>query len=264
MRVRTGTSGFSYQEWKGVFYPPKLPDKEMLPHYAARLDTVELNNTFYRLPKAPMIESWRTRVGDDFRFAVKASQRITHMARLAADKVAVPLADLWKTIGALEGRRGPLLFQLPPNLKRDDGRLAEFLALLPRGSQPVMEFRHPSWHDAAVHQLLRDAGVALCIADGVGDSEDGESGSGSGPEEGQLVQTASLGYVRLRREKYGDAALKQWVERLLAQGGSELYIYFKHEVTGPKLARRFAALAKERGATVGAVHAPEARPRRKR
>jgi uncharacterized protein YecE (DUF72 family) len=231
-----------------------MPDKGMLPHYAAHLDTVEINNTFYRLPKAPLIESWRSRVGDDFRFAIKASQRITHMGRLQPEKVATPLEYLWKTIAALGDRRGPLLVQLPPNLPRDTGLLAGFLALLPAGANAVMEFRHPSWNDDAVHDALRAAGVALCLADGVGDSEDGESGAGSGPEKELLVRTADLAYVRLRREMYDDAVLAQWVDRLLEAGGRELYVYFKHEVTGPALARRFAALAKARGATVGAVH----------
>ena len=248
MRVRTGTSGFSYKGWKGHFYPEDLADAEMLPYYAGRLATVEINNTFYRLPKAAVVAHWGEQVGGDFSFAIKASQRITHMARLKPEAAAEPLAYLWKSVSGLGERLGALLFQLPPNLKRDDARLAGFLALLPPGCPAVIEARHDSWHHNAVHDTLRALGVALCIADGEGDSVDGESGAGEGPERVDFTSTADRGYLRLRREIYDDAVLTRWVERVLAEPWREVLVYFKHEVGGPALAARFAELARERGA----------------
>src|SRR6266850_5395007 len=167
MNFLVGTSGYSYKAWKGPFYPEDLPDKQMLRFYGERLRTVEINNTFYRMPKASVLEAWGEEVPSDFKFVLKASQRITHMQRLkdADDSVAY----LLKVAGALKERLGPLLFQLPPYLKKDLPRLREFLALLPSDSRSAFEFRHESWFDEEVFALLRERQAALCIAE----AEDG-------------------------------------------------------------------------------------------
>src|SRR5882724_8208893 len=154
MNLYVGTSGYSYKEWKGPFYPEDLPDKQMLRFYGERLRTVEINNTFYRMPKASVLEAWGEEVPSDFKFVLKASQRITHMQRLkdADDSVAY----LLKVVAALGKRLGPLLFQLPPNFKKDAVRLQYFLARLPPDRRPALEFRHESWFDQEIFELLRD------------------------------------------------------------------------------------------------------------
>src|SRR5438132_13650700 len=154
MNLYVGTSGYSYKEWKGTFYPEDLPDKQMLHFYGERFRTVEINNTFYRMPKPLVLEGWAEEVPADFKFVLKASQRITHMQRLkdADDSVSY----LLKVAGALKERLGPLLFQLPPFLKKDLPRLREFLALLRRERRAALEFRHESWFDEEIFGLLRE------------------------------------------------------------------------------------------------------------
>lgn len=233
MQLLSGTSGFSYKAWKGPFYPEGLPERRMLAHYAERLPTVEVNNTFYRSPRREQLELWAAQVPAGFRFVVKAPQRITHRARLAGADEAV--AYLWQALEGLGEHLGPVLFQLPPSLRRDDERLRAFLAGLPAGCRAAFEFRHPSWRDEAVHGLLRDAGAALCHADT--DDDGAEAADG-------LVATADWGYLRLRRSAYAEADLARWLERLRARPWREAYVFFKHEDEGvaPRLALRLAEL----------------------
>ena len=231
MNLYLGTSGYSYKEWKGPFYPEDLPDKQMLHFYAERFRTVEINNTFYRMPKPAVLEAWAEDVPADFKFVLKASQRITHMQRLkdAGDSVSY----LLKVASVLKELLGPLLFQLPPYLKKDATRLREFLALLPRERRAALEFRHESWFDAEVFGLLREHQAALCIAE----AEDGV--------EVPFESTADWGYLRLRRPDYGDAELKAWAERVQKQAWQDAFIFFKHEDEGkaPQMAKRFLELA---------------------
>jgi uncharacterized protein YecE (DUF72 family) len=231
-----GTSGFSYQEWKGPFYPEDLPAARMLEYYASQLPAVEINNTFYRLPKAEMLAKWRETVPEGFRFALKVSQRITHKHRLEGAQDAVRY--LIETSESLGSCRGPFLVQLPPYFKRDTDRLVRFLAEWPQDARAAFEFRHASWFDAEVYDVLRSAGAALCVADPhqVKDAADPAA-------EPELIATASWGYLRLRREGYDDAALAAWAKRVRAQVWDEVYAFFKHEDegAGPGLAARFAA-----------------------
>src|SRR3954470_23393301 len=227
MNLYVGTSGYSYKEWKGTFYPGDLPDKQMLRFYGERFGSVEINNTFYRMPKASVLEAWATEVPKNFRFVLKAPQQITHIKRLkeAADSVAYFLK-----IGAvLKEQLGPLLFQLPPYLKKDLPRLREFLALLPRERRVAFEFRHESWFDEETFALLREHQVALCIAE----AEDGV--------EVPFVSTANWGYLRLRRPDYTDDDLKARMEQVRQQGWKDAFIFFKHEDEGkgPEMAKRF-------------------------
>ncbi len=231
MELRTGTSGFSYKEWKGSFYPEDLPAQEMLGFYAGRLPAVEINNTFYRLPRASLLESWAEQVPEGFRFAIKASRRITHFKRLAAS-AADETAYLLETTARLGPKLGVLLFQLPPNAKADVERLEAFLALLPSGTRAAFEFRHPSWLDDRVHDLLRARDMATVVVD----SEDAE--------EPALLATAGWGYLRLRRSAYTRESLAAWVGRIQAQAWREAFVFFKHEDAGagPALAASFLEL----------------------
>jgi uncharacterized protein YecE (DUF72 family) len=227
MQIRVGTSGYSYKPWKGRFYPEDLPDARMLAFYAERLPTVEINNTFYRMPKRDLLERWAGEVPGEFRFVLKASQRITHHKRLRnADE---EVAYFFETAAVLGERLGPVLFQLPPNSKKDAARLVDFLALLPRSARAALEFRHDSWLDEEIYSALRDAGAAHCLAD--------TDASEAVPE---LVATADWGYLRLRRSEYTDAQLEAWLERIRRQPWREAYVFFKHEDEGrgPDLARR--------------------------
>lgn len=231
MQFFVGTSGYSYKEWKGNFYPEKISPKDMLRYYGERFSAVEINNTFYRLPNAGVLESWAREVPTDFRFILKASQKITHFKRLkGADD---ELAYLLRTASVLENRKGPMLFQLPPNLKKDIPRLSEFLDHINDGTRVAFEFRHASWLDDEVYECLRSHSCTLCVADG---------------EElpaTELVSTTNWGYLRLRREEYDDQALRDWLKKLRDQGWQEAYVFFKHEDAGigPKLATRFLQLA---------------------
>jgi uncharacterized protein YecE (DUF72 family) len=233
VRVRVGTSGYSYKEWRGTFYPSDLPSSEMLRFYATRLDTVEINNTFYRMPTPEMLTRWAGEVGDPFVFVLKAARRITHERRLSAE--AVPeAARFLETAACLGDRLGPVLFQLPPFLKKDAGRLREFLASLPASCRAALEFRHESWFDDEVYEILRERGAALCASD----TDD------SGTEGPPLVATGAWGYLRLRRQDYAAADLAAWVQRIGAQAWSEAFVFFKHEDEGkgPELAARFKEL----------------------
>lgn len=205
----------------------------MLSFYASRLGSVEINNTFYRMPKTDLLERWRDTVPDTFRFVLKASRRITHRQRLkdAGDSVDY----LFRTAKVLGERLGPFLFQLPPYLRRDVDRLASFLRLLPDGMRAAFEFRHASWFDDEVFALLAGAGASLCIADSGGDHD------------APLVATADFGYLRLRREDYDEAALRAWADRIRRQPWGETYVFFKHEDegAGPRMAAQFETLLLE-------------------
>jgi uncharacterized protein YecE (DUF72 family) len=227
VRVLTGTSGFSYKEWKGSFYPADLPNDRMLAHYAERLPAVEINNTFYRMPKRDVMRRWAEQVPDAFKFVIKASRRITHQARLVDTEET--LGYLWRSTDELGAHLGPILFQLPPFLRKDLPRLRAFLATLPAQRRAVFEFRHESWVDDDVHDALRDAGCALCIAD-TGD-----------PDPPQLVPTTDWGYLRMRRPAYSDDDLDSLADRIAAQPWNETFVFFKHEAdsAGPELAHRF-------------------------
>lgn len=226
MRILAGTSGWSYTAWKGRFYPEDLPSTRFLASYAERLPTVEVNNTFYRMPQAKTLAGWKDEVPESFTFALKGPQRVTHIGRLK--DVADPVAYFQRAAAELGSKLGPVLWQLPPNMKKDLGRLESFLALLPRGGKAVLEFRHDSWRDDEVHEALRRHGAALCLAD----TEEGDT---------PLVPTASFGYLRLRRPEYDEAALARWAERIRAQPWTEAYVYFKHEdeARGPAFALAF-------------------------
>jgi uncharacterized protein YecE (DUF72 family) len=235
MNLYVGTSGYSYKEWKGTFYPDDLPEKKMLHYYGERFRTVEINNTFYRMPKESVLEAWASDVPADFKFVLKASQRITHMQRLkeAEDSVAY----LLKVAKALKERLGPLLFQLPPFMHKDAPRLSDFLRLLPPDCRAAFEFRHQSWFDSEIFDLLRAHRAVLCIAEAENDLEI------------PFESTADWGYLRLRRPDYGDPELKTWGERVRQQKWSDAFIFFKHEEEGkgPAMAKRFLELANNHG-----------------
>lgn len=228
--IYVGTSGYSYKEWKGSFYPEKLPAKDMLSYYASRLQSVELNNTFYRLPQKSMVESWKAQVPDEFRFSVKASQRITHFKRLkdAGDETRFML----ETISGLEDRLGVVLFQLPPNMKKDIERLETFLKDVPLETPAAFEFRHPTWFDDDVLALLRSQNRALCVSD----TDD--------MPVNHIDKTADWGYLRLRRVNYSESDLQDWITRMRAQEWKTTFVFFKHEDegTGPKLAAHFVSI----------------------
>jgi len=231
MRLYAGTSGFSYDEWEGSFYPEGLPAKERLAYYATRLTTVEINNTFYRTPKASVVEGWIGQASGDFRFVFKASQRLTHHKRLAAASEDLSYAlEVYRVAGA---RLGAVLFQLPPNFRKDLARLESFLELLPADVPSAFEFRHDSWFEPEVYERLRVRGAALVLSD-----------VDEAPEP-PLEPTARFGYLRLRRTAYAPDALAHWLERVHAQPWDEAYVFFKHEDagTGPRLAGEFLALA---------------------
>ena len=231
MTLYVGTSGYSYKEWKGRFYPETIAPKDMLSYYASHFHAVELNNTFYRMPQPSMIESWKAQVPEQFRFSVKAPQSITHFRRLNNASAQTQL--MLKTIAPLEERLGAVIFRLPENMKKDLKRLETFLKELPAGIPAVFDFRHPTWFDDEVVELLRSQNRVFCISD----IED--------LPESYTFRTADWGYVRLRRVKYTKAELVKWVKRIKAQGWKDTYVFFKHEDegTGPKLAAQFKTLA---------------------
>jgi uncharacterized protein YecE (DUF72 family) len=229
MEMLAGTSGYSYKEWLGSFYPEKLPAKEMLRFYAGHFPTVEINNTFYRMPKEEMLAGWKEEVPPGFSFTLKAPQRITHQKRLKDAREEV--AEFLRRAAALGEQLGIVLFQLPPFQRKDLPRLRDFLALLPSDLRAAFEFRHDSWQDDEVYAALRERGAALCVAD----FDEGDT---------PFVCTSDNGYLRLRRTHYDDKDLRAWVERIKAQPLKRAYVYFKHEdeALGTKFAARFTEL----------------------
>src|SRR5262245_3910454 len=231
MQFFVGTSGYSYKEWKGKFYPEGLPQEEMLSYYARHFSTVEINSTFYSMPKAGAFRGWARQVPDDFRFAFKAPQMITHRKRLK--EVGRETKSFLRAVAKLKGGRSPLLFQLPPNFKKDLRRLEAFLELIERRTWAAFEFRHASWFDDEVFRALRRKSIALCIAD----MDDSPPPA--------VVNTAGWGYVRLRRKRYTRKQLREWIQKLKSQNWKEACVFFKHEETGtgPRFATRFLELA---------------------
>ncbi|HVP67938.1 MAG TPA: DUF72 domain-containing protein [Anaeromyxobacteraceae bacterium] len=229
MRLRSGTSGFSYRAWKGTFYPADLTSEAMLRFYGERLGAVEVDSTFYRIPKASTLVAWSGQVPADFRFALKAPQRVTHEQRLQGS--AESLAYFYRVAAELGAKLGAVLFQLPPFLKKDLPRLMAFLELLPAGGRAAFEFRHRSWLEDNVFEALRKHNAALCAAE----AEEIEV---------PLVPTATWGYLRLRRPHYSGGELQAWAERILEQPWDETFVFFKHEdgATGPQLALALSSL----------------------
>jgi len=225
-RLLAGASGYSFKEWKGNFYPEKIKAEEMLAWYAERLPTVEINNTFYRMPKTAVLENWAGTTPEGFRFAIKASRRITHIARIKTETAAEPLGYLYRNLAALGAKRGPVLFQLPPNLKKDLPRLVAFLSLLPDGHDAAFEFRSDTWFADDVYDALKGAHAALVLS---------EREDNAPPP---LVETAPWGYVRLRLETYSDDDLKTWARKLEARSWRAIHVYFMHEPTAPEYARK--------------------------
>jgi uncharacterized protein YecE (DUF72 family) len=227
MRIEVGTSGYSYKEWKGKFYPEDLPASQMLSYYAARLSTVEINNTFYRMPQEKMMVDWAREVPQGFAFSLKAPQRITHIKRLK--EVAEVTQTFVRVAGALGDKMGPLLFQLPPNFKKDVPRVEAFLSSLPSGLKVALEFRHESWFDDEVYMTLKTHRAALCIAEGEGLTT-------------PLVATTDWGYLRLRLGSYTGEAIAAWATRVRGQAWNEAFVYFKHdEGEAPGLANKLLA-----------------------
>ena len=234
MKLWVGTSGYSYKPWLGKFYPERLAAKEMLGYYASRLPAVEINNTFYRLPKESVLQAWAEKVPNEFRFVLKAPQRITHVKRLKDAEGEVEY--LFRAATTMGSGLGATLFQLPPHFRKDTERLKTFLALLPKDRAAAFEFRHPSWFDDEVFACLREYNSALCMAE----TDDNEQSA--------LIATADWGYLRLRRADYSAADLLSWKDRILSQQWDHAYVFFKHEDEGigPKLAGEFLELNRGR------------------
>ena len=233
MRLLAGTSGFSYKEWVGEFYPDKTPSKAMLANYATRLAAVEINNTFYRMPTAAASQAWRAQVPDSFRFAIKVPRRISHIKRLRACGeelriLSAALADLAPCLGSL-------LVQLPPHARCDEAALTAFLKEVPDETRVAFEFRNESWLVPTVFKLLESRNAALV------QSESDETFE-------PLPWTADWAYLRLRRVVYTAEDLHRWLDRIAASGVTEAQVFFKHEdgATGPKLAAQLLAMAAER------------------
>jgi len=230
-RLLAGASGYAFKEWKGTFYPEKIKPEEMLAYYAQRLPTVEINNTFYRMPGVDMLKTWAAATPPAFRFAIKASRRITHIARLKPEAAADSVAFLYRNLAALGDKRGPVLFQLPPNLKKDLPRLEMFLGLLPRDHRAAFEFRNETWFSEDVYEALKASGASLCLS---------EREDNAPPP---LVETAPWGYVRLRLETYSDDDLQAWARRLQGTSWRPVHVYFMHEPTAPAYARTLMTFA---------------------
>ena len=217
MKILAGTSGYAFKEWKGNFYPQDLKDDGMLGFYASKFPTVEINNTFYRLPRENVLRDWAAQVPETFTFALKASQRITHYARLKEESAS--LVDfLLKNTATLGDRLGPILFQLPPNMKKDVNRFRGFLGLLPFDRRYAFEFRHDSWFDDEVCSALRERDIAMCIA---------EQDDFTCP----VICTSTWGYLRLHKLDYNAGELVDWAKRVVGQQWNEAYVFFKHDET---------------------------------
>ncbi len=224
MKIHVGTSGFAHKEWKGKFYPEKIPAKDMLRFYSGRLGTVEINNTFYHMPKASVLTSWAEQVPPDFIIALKAPQVITHIKQLR--NVFEETEYLFRTLSVLDRRLGPLLFQFPKSFRANAPALEDFLPLIPDNTACAFDFRSPTWLDAGMPELLRKKGCSLCMED-----------TDENPIR-EIISTARWGYLRLRRSDYTDAELSQWMERIVSQKWDKAFVFFKHE-DGPEMAMRF-------------------------
>jgi len=230
MQFHVGTSGYSFKEWKGNFYPESLPQKDMLSYYAKRFSTVEINNTFHKFPTESTVQAWADQVPNSFRFVLKARQIITHFRRL--QNAERETDDFIRIASVLKERQGPILFQLPPNFKKDVPRLDAFLKYVAGRARLAFEFRHASWFDDEVFDCLRAHSTALCVAD----ADDLPAA--------ELVRTSDWGYLRLRNEGYTNKTLKDWIKKIRSQNWNEVFVFFKHEEAGagPELATRFLHL----------------------
>jgi uncharacterized protein YecE (DUF72 family) len=224
-----GTSGFSYDEWKGVFYPKEVKQKERLAYYASKFPSVEINYSFRRLPSEKTLTDWRSQVPEGFQFTLKASQRITHFKRLAdADEEVGVFLERARLLG---DRLGPILFQCPPTLKFDRGLIESFLAYLPPIARYAFEFRHASWEEA--RDVLAAQGVAWCVAE---TDENARS----------ALSWEPFGYLRLRKTAYSDDDIKEWAGLIgpALDAGNDVYCYFKHEDEGasPQMAKQLESI----------------------
>ena len=233
LRIRVGTSGYNYPEWKGTFYPADLPAAKMLAYYVERFGTVEINATFYRMPTAKTLAAWAAAAPDGFTYVLKSPQKITHFARLR--DVGEPLRYFCDTARTLGAKLGPLLFQLPPNFQKAADRMRDLLGELPPDLRVAFEFRHPSWFDDEVYGLLRMKNAALCIAD---------TDEGATP----AVATADWGYLRLRAAAYSDDDVARWLAtiRQVGVGWREAFVFFKHDRDAPRLAEALQGRLMER------------------
>jgi uncharacterized protein YecE (DUF72 family) len=231
MKLYVGTSGYSYNEWKGNFYPEKIKTKEMLYYYAERFSTVEINNTFYRIPRKEVFESWKEQVPAEFRFILKAPQLITHIKRLKTDTKDT-LDYFTKVSSELGEKRGVVLFQLPPSFKLNLERLNDFINIIPQELKCAFEFRQPDWFNDEVYNLLKKKNYALCLSDT--DEEPVK----------ELINTAEWSYLRLRRTNYTKKNLTDWHKKIAEHPWKEVYIFFKHEDEGkgPEFAKKFIEL----------------------
>jgi len=227
MKIHVGTSGFAHKEWKGRFYPEKLSPKELLRFYAGRLGTVEINNTFYHMPKESVLASWAGQVPEDFVFALKAPQVMTHIKQLR--NVFEETEILFRALSIMERKLGPVLFQFPKSFHVNRPVLEDFLPLIPGNTACAFDFRSPTWLEDGIPDLLRDKGFSWCIED-----------TDENPAR-ELISTASWGYLRMRRSDYTDAELARWMERILSQKWERAFVFFKHE-DGPEMALRFQEL----------------------
>lgn len=234
MPVHVGSSGFSYDFWKGSFYPEDMKSEDMLAFYASRFDAVEINNTFYRMPKSEVVQRWSEVTPQHFRFVIKASRRITHQARLEDCEDSVDY--LFDKLEPLGDKLGAVLFQLPPYLRKNVDRLQRFLTCLPRPEIAVIEFRHRGWFCEEVYDVLRQSGSCLCIGD-----YEGKASEDDPLEQTPRVATSDLGYLRLRDEQYDDATLARWAADL-TQGWEDAYVFFKHEESAPVLIERMKSI----------------------
>lgn len=234
MKIFVGTSGYSYKEWKGKFYPAKIPPRDMLCFYAERFPAVEINNTFYRMPKEDVLLSWAAQVPDRFVFALKAPRVITHQKRLR--DVTSETDYFLRTLSVLGPKLGPVLFQFPRSFRADRPVLEDFLGLIPGNIRCAFEFRSSSWLDEEILDLLRNRGFSL----GVADTEDNPTQ--------EIITTATFGYLRLRRAAYTTADLSRWLEKILSKNWQQSFVFFKHEeeAKGPEMALRFRELAESR------------------
>ncbi|MDI1465699.1 DUF72 domain-containing protein [Catellatospora sp. KI3] len=236
--ILVGTSGWQYRDWRGPFYPPGLPQRQWLAHYAAEFPTVEVNSVFYRLPQRGVFTAWREQTPSGFTVAVKASRYLTHIRRLRDP--AEPVRRFLDAVAGLGDRLGPVLLQLPPTMRADPAALADTLRHFPEGRRVAVEPRHPSWWNDAVRAVLEGHGAALCWADRLGRPQT------------PLWRTADFGYLRLHegraqpRPRYGRTALRTWQGRLQDTFGDHpVYVYFNNDPHAAAIAdaRAFTSLA---------------------
>jgi uncharacterized protein YecE (DUF72 family) len=232
MKLFIGASGYSYPKWKGKFYPEKFPENKMFEYYSQNFSSVEINATYYRLPDKKVFESWEQQAPENFKYALKAPQQITHFKRLK--DAETELESFINNSKILNKKRGPLLFQLPPNFKKDIDLLKKFIKNI-HESFITFEFRHSSWNDADVFKVLSEKNFSLCIADTDENLIE------------EIISTADWGYLRLRKKEYSPKDLAAWKEKFISQNWKEVYIYFKHEdeANGPKFAKILINLFKK-------------------